>query len=63
MKITWFGRILIDPFLSGNPTFEGSGLKVHDARKGSRAGQPSCRFRSQVLLLSPADNLENKSCP
>jgi L-ascorbate metabolism protein UlaG (beta-lactamase superfamily) len=45
MKITWFGHscfridtgkssILIDPFLSGNPTFEASGLKVHDAIKG-----------------------------
>jgi L-ascorbate metabolism protein UlaG (beta-lactamase superfamily) len=45
MKITWFGHscfrvdtgassILIDPFLSGNPTFEASGLKVYDAIKG-----------------------------
>ena len=45
MKITWFGHscfrvdtgassILIDPFLSGNPTFEASGLKVYGAIKG-----------------------------
>jgi L-ascorbate metabolism protein UlaG (beta-lactamase superfamily) len=44
MQITWFGhscfridsgksRILIDPFLSDNPTFAASGLKVHDAIK------------------------------
>jgi len=45
MQITWFGhscfridtgksRILIDPFLTGNPTFEGSGHTVLDVAKG-----------------------------
>jgi L-ascorbate metabolism protein UlaG (beta-lactamase superfamily) len=45
MHITWFGhscfridtgksRILIDPFLTGNPTFEDSGQKVRDVAKG-----------------------------
>jgi L-ascorbate metabolism protein UlaG (beta-lactamase superfamily) len=43
MQITWFGHsciridtakssILIDPFLSGNPTFEASGHTVGSAR-------------------------------
>src|SRR5512140_1898721 len=45
MQITWFGhscfridtgksRILIDPFLTGNPTFEDSGLTVREVAKG-----------------------------
>jgi len=45
MQITWFGHsciridagkssILIDPFLTGNPTFENSGLTVREASKG-----------------------------
>jgi L-ascorbate metabolism protein UlaG (beta-lactamase superfamily) len=45
MQITWFGhscfridtgksRILIDPFLTGNPTFEDSGHTVRDVAKG-----------------------------
>jgi L-ascorbate metabolism protein UlaG (beta-lactamase superfamily) len=45
MQITWFGHscfridmgktsLLIDPFLSGNPTFEDSGLTVRSASKG-----------------------------
>jgi L-ascorbate metabolism protein UlaG (beta-lactamase superfamily) len=45
MQITWFGHscfridmgktsLLIDPFLSGNPTFEESGLTVRSASKG-----------------------------
>src|SRR5512143_1608524 len=45
MKITWFGHscfridtgsssILIDPFLSFNPTFANSGLSLHQAIKG-----------------------------
>jgi L-ascorbate metabolism protein UlaG (beta-lactamase superfamily) len=45
MHITWFGHscfridtgkssILIDPFLTGNPTFEDSGLTVREAAKG-----------------------------
>ena len=45
MKITWLGHsafrvetggavILMDPFLSGNPTFEGAGLKVDAVTKG-----------------------------
>lgn len=45
MKITWLGHscfridmgkssILIDPFLTGNPTFEDTGLTVHGATKG-----------------------------
>jgi len=45
MKITWFGHscfrietgssvILIDPFLKGNPTFQGSGLSFETATKG-----------------------------
>ncbi len=45
MKITWFGHscfridtakssILIDPFLTGNPTFEDSGGTVRSASKG-----------------------------
>ena len=45
MQITWFGHscfridtgkssILIDPFLTGNPTFEDSGLTVRGASKG-----------------------------
>lgn len=45
MQITWFGhscfrldfgktRILIDPFLTGNPTFEDSGKTVRDVAKG-----------------------------
>jgi L-ascorbate metabolism protein UlaG (beta-lactamase superfamily) len=45
MQITWFGHscfridtgkssILIDPFLTGNPTFEDSGLTVREVAKG-----------------------------
>ena len=45
MQITWFGhscfridtgksRLLIDPFLAGNPTFEDSGHTVRDVAKG-----------------------------
>jgi L-ascorbate metabolism protein UlaG (beta-lactamase superfamily) len=45
MKITWFGHscfridtgkssILIDPFLTGNATFEDAGLTVHGVTKG-----------------------------
>jgi L-ascorbate metabolism protein UlaG (beta-lactamase superfamily) len=45
MEITWFGHscfridmakssILIDPLLTGNPTFEDSGLTVRQASKG-----------------------------
>jgi L-ascorbate metabolism protein UlaG (beta-lactamase superfamily) len=45
MKITWLGHscfridtgkssILIDPFLTGNPTFEDTGLTLHGATKG-----------------------------
>jgi L-ascorbate metabolism protein UlaG (beta-lactamase superfamily) len=45
MQITWFGHscfrldtgtssILIDPFLTGNATFEDSGLTVHGVAKG-----------------------------
>jgi L-ascorbate metabolism protein UlaG (beta-lactamase superfamily) len=45
MKITWFGHscfridtgessILIDPFLTGNGTFEDAGIQVHQAAKG-----------------------------
>jgi L-ascorbate metabolism protein UlaG (beta-lactamase superfamily) len=45
MQITWFGHscfridtakssILIDPFLTGNPTFEDSGQTVRSATKG-----------------------------
>jgi L-ascorbate metabolism protein UlaG (beta-lactamase superfamily) len=45
MLITWFGHscfridtgkssILIDPFLTGNPTFEASGLTVPEVAKG-----------------------------
>ena len=45
MQITWFGHscfridtgkssILIDPFLTGNPTFEESGLTVREVAKG-----------------------------
>lgn len=45
MKITWFGHscfrievgasvVLIDPFLTGNPTFEGSEATVEDAQAG-----------------------------
>ncbi|HEV3242009.1 MAG TPA: MBL fold metallo-hydrolase [Methyloceanibacter sp.] len=45
MRITWFGHscfridtgksiILIDPFLTGNPTFEDSGRTVRDVAKG-----------------------------
>ena len=45
MEITWFGHscfridtggsvILIDPFLTGNTTFEDSGISVHQAAKG-----------------------------
>lgn len=45
MKLIWFGHscfrietgasvILIDPFLKGNPTFEGSGIAWSDAVKG-----------------------------
>jgi len=45
MHITWFGHscfridtgkssILIDPFLTGNPTFEDSGLTVREVAKG-----------------------------
>jgi len=45
MNITWFGHscfridtaassILIDPFLTGNPTFEDSGIPLHQAIKG-----------------------------
>lgn len=45
MKITWFGhscfridtgasRILIDPFLTGNPTFEDTELTPHEVSKG-----------------------------
>jgi L-ascorbate metabolism protein UlaG (beta-lactamase superfamily) len=45
MHITWFGhscfridtgksRILVDPFLTGNPTFEDSGQTVRDVAKG-----------------------------
>ena len=45
MKITWFGHscfridtgessILIDPFLTGNGTFEDAGIPVHQAAKG-----------------------------
>src|SRR5258708_1820036 len=45
MKITWFGHscfridtgaasILIDPFLTGNATFEEAGIPVHKAAKG-----------------------------
>ena len=45
MKITWFGHscfridtgassILIDPFLTGNATFEDAGIPVHQATKG-----------------------------
>jgi L-ascorbate metabolism protein UlaG (beta-lactamase superfamily) len=44
MKITWFGHscfridtgeasILIDPFLTGNATFEDAGIQVHEAAK------------------------------
>ena len=46
MKITWFGHscfrietgssiILIDPFLSGNPTFEKAGVPLHKAIEGA----------------------------
>lgn len=46
MKITWFGHstfrietgksvVLIDPFLTGNPTFEKSGVSWDDATKGT----------------------------
>jgi L-ascorbate metabolism protein UlaG (beta-lactamase superfamily) len=46
MKITWFGHscfrietgsssILIDPFLTGNATFEGAGIPLHEAIKGT----------------------------
>jgi L-ascorbate metabolism protein UlaG (beta-lactamase superfamily) len=45
MKITWFGHscfridtgavsILIDPFLTGNATFEEAGIPVHKADNG-----------------------------
>ncbi len=45
MEITWFGhscfridtgssRILIDPFLTGNPTFEGSGIVADSVSEG-----------------------------
>ena len=45
MQITWFGHscfridtakssILIDPFLTGNPTFENAGRSVHSVAKG-----------------------------
>lgn len=45
MRITWFGHscfrietdkssILIDPFLTGNPTFEASGRTMADVAKG-----------------------------
>ena len=45
MQITWFGHscfridtakssILIDPFLTGNPTFENTGRSVHSVAKG-----------------------------
>ncbi|MFV0296208.1 MAG: MBL fold metallo-hydrolase, partial [Hyphomicrobiaceae bacterium] len=45
MKITWFGHscfrietggsvILIDPFLTGNPKFEASGVAKEQATKG-----------------------------
>jgi len=45
MKITWFGHscfrvetgssvVLIDPFLKGNPTFEGSGIAWDAATDG-----------------------------
>lgn len=45
MKVTWLGHscfridtgkssILLDPFLTGNPTFEDTGLTVHGATKG-----------------------------
>ena len=45
MQITWFGhscfridtatsRILIDPFLTGNPTFEDTGRTVHSVAQG-----------------------------
>ena len=45
MKITWFGhscfrvdtggsRILIDPFLTGNPTFEKAGIPDADVIDG-----------------------------
>jgi L-ascorbate metabolism protein UlaG (beta-lactamase superfamily) len=45
MKITWFGHscfridtgsssILIDPFLTGNATFEDAGIPLHQASKG-----------------------------
>lgn len=46
MKITWFGHscfridsgsssILIDPFLTGNPTFEQCGVPLHQAIRGT----------------------------
>ena len=46
MKVTWFGHssyrvetgnsvLLIDPFLKGNPTFEGSGVSWDDAVAGT----------------------------
>ncbi len=46
MKITWFGhscfrvelgasRILIDPFLTGNPTFEKAGIPEIDVIDGA----------------------------